>query len=361
MSNAQLTATLLSKPRGYDETSQNELKAVPAHLHQDGRQQRCASAQCDVRRSDAWRYPPVAVACDYPLKGFRTSALGGGSGALTFNPLKAINSTNPVLVGCGRCTGCRIQKAQEWAIRCTHEASMYDANSFITLTYADENLPDNYSVSVREWQLFMKRLRFVYPEKIRFFACGEYGEKTFRPHYHALIFNCEFNDKSYYKTERDNKLYTSTALSTLWPYGLATLGDVTYQSAAYVTRYVMKKMVGDKADEHYWRYNPVTGQNVRQATEFAVMSRRPGIGSSWFDKWKADAFPSDFVIVDGVKKPVPEFYTKKLLEEEQEQIKRRRKRDGIKRKPDQTPARLRARAQVRDARISQLKRSLEDH
>lgn len=274
--------------------------------------------------------------------------------------MHALNSDNPILMGCGRCTGCRIDKAQDWAIRCKHEASLYEQNSFITLTYSDEHLPEDYSVSKRVWQLFMKRLRNYYGEsKIRFYACGEYGDQKYRPHYHALLFNLDFSDKKFFKLVNGERLYTSEILSTLWPYGQATTGDVTYQSAGYCTRYVMKKMVGDKADEHYWRINPLTQQFVRQTTEFQLCSRRPGIASGWFEKFKSDVFPSDFVVVDGMKKPVPQYYIRKLQEEELKQHKQRRRkrpREHI----DEAKRRRSAHQVIRDQKLNQLKRTLED-
>jgi len=298
--------------------------------------------------------------CDFPLKGYRTPP--GSDQPITFNPLKALNSTNPILLPCQRCTGCRIDKSRDWAIRCMHEAQMHPSNSFITLTYADEHLPDDYSVNVRTFQLFMKRLRKSLPHEIRFFGCGEYGDKFYRPHYHAIIFNHDFPDKQFLKfTPQGEKLFASEALLKVWPYGHNTIGDVTFKSAAYCSRYVMKKMVGDKADEHYWRINPYTQQWVRQQTEFATQSRNPGLAAEWFEKYKSDVFPSDFVVVNGNKLPVPRYYLTKLAEEEQEKLKRLRRKNSLKHKPDRTPARLAVRAEVRDSKLSQLKRNLKDH
>lgn len=282
---------------------------------------------------------------------------------MTFNSKAALNSQNPQRVGCGRCTGCRIQHSESWAIRCVHESKLYEKNSFITLTYANEHLPDDYSVSKREWQLFMKRLREGTSHQFRFFACGEYGDLNYRPHYHALLFNYDVSDKVLYSEERGNKLYTSKTLSKFWPYGLATLGAVTYQSAAYCTRYVMKKMTGDKADDHYWRINPLTQQLVRQAPEFALMSRMPGLGSGWFDKFKSDVFPSDFIIMNGTKKPVPEYYLKKLAEEDQTIFKRSRKAANKFKQEhqDERKRRLTARRVIRDQALTKLLRSMKDH
>jgi len=247
-----------------------------------------------------------------------------------------------------------------------HEAEMHSQNCFITLTYADEHLPADYSVNVRVWQLFMKRLRkSLSGKKIRSFACGEYGDENQRPHYHALLFNHSFSDQKLFSTKNNYKLYTSANLSTLWPYGHSTVGALTYKTAAYTARYIMKKIGGDLAKigddlstDYYMRVHPLTGKLVKVQPEFATQSRRPGIGSSWYDQFSSDAFPSDFLIVDGRKAPVPKFYTLKLKEAELEQIKRRRKAQSRKTKADQTPARLATRELVQQSRLNQLKRPI---
>jgi len=297
--------------------------------------------------------------CYHPIKGFRPlSNLDGGR--LVFNSAKALNPNNPVSIPCGNCIGCRVDRSREWAVRCQHEASMHEANCFITLTYADEHLPEDYSVHVRTFQLFMKKLRNNVPDtKIRFFACGEYGDLNLRPHYHALLFNHDWSDKILFqKTQSDSLLYTSELLSSLWPHGFATSGDVTYQSAAYVARYVMKKINGERAADHYQRIHPITGKLVKVEPEFCVQSRRPGIGAAWFDKYKGDAFPSDFIIVDGKQHPVPKFYAKKLAEEELTTVKRTRKKNALPRKKDATPERLRVREEVKSQSLKQLQRKL---
>jgi len=246
-------------------------------------------------------------------------------------------------------------------MRCTHEAQMHSENSFITLTYADEHLPPDNGVHVRTWQLFMKRLRKFSTKKVRFFASGEYTEApNFRPHYHALIFGYQFHDLVFLTKKRGNNYYTSKSLLKLWPYGFHIIGTVDYQSAAYVARYVMKKMNGDGevATAFYTRPHPLTGKVYQVRKEFCVQSRRPGIGSTWFTRYKADAFPSDFLVIDGMKHSVPPYYTKKLMEDEQDDIKRKRKREAFSRKSDNTPDRLSVREQVKTSQLTQLKRDL---
>lgn len=296
------------------------------------------------------------------MKAFRSLEKHEGSGKpmLTFNPLKAINSTNPITLPCNGCIGCRLDRAESWAVRCHHEAQMHEFNSFVTLTYANEHLPESYSVSVREFQLFMKRLRkAIYPTKIRFFSCGEYGDLTLRPHYHAIIFGYGFPDRVFdRKNKHGQAFFTSETLSKAWPYGLSDLSDVTYQSARYVAGYVMKKIRGDKAASHYSRTHPVTGLTVQVEPEFSLQSTSPGIGSTWFDKFKTDAFPSDFLVVDGRHTSVPRYYFLKLREDEQEALKRKRKLKAAapSKKANRTTERLRVREQVQAARIKSLKR-----
>lgn len=301
------------------------------------------------------------MVCDFPLKGFRSVEKGStGKPLITFNPLKAINSHLPLTIPCGRCTGCRLERSRQWALRCTHEAQLYDDNAFITLTFSDEHLPEDYSVHVRTWQLFMKRLRkSVGTKKIRSFACGEYGDENLRPHYHAILFNHDFSDKLFYKkTPQKLNLFTSQLLSTLWPYGHSTIGDVTFESAAYVARYVMKKFTGPDAAAHYTRVHPLTGKTVTVQPEFVTQSRRPGLGAPWLERFKSDVYPSDYVVERGMKMNPPRFYDLKLTEEELTQLKRRRKARGVQHKWNGTKERLRVRAVVRDARIKSLQRKL---
>ncbi len=188
------------------------------------------------------------MACFGPLKGWPSKKLTpSGKRQVVFNISQAYTD-RPVNIPCGQCIGCRLDKSKQWAIRCVHEASLYDNNSFITLTYNTEHLPEDRSLEVRVFQLFMKRLRKRFGTKIRFYACGEYGDQNGRPHYHACLFNHDFQDKKLWKRGKDPSLdlYRSADLEKLWPYGYSSIGEVTFQSAAYVARYIMKKITGPK-------------------------------------------------------------------------------------------------------------------
>lgn len=299
------------------------------------------------------------MGCDFPLKAYRTPEFNdSGRRGLTFNPLRAVNSTNPIEVPCGRCTGCRLERSRQWAVRMMHEAQLHQDNAFITLTYDDDNLPADYGLDLRHWQLFMKRLRKTVG-KVRFYACGEYGEQLLRPHYHAILFGYQFRDLVHFKTQNQNSIFTSQLLSRLWPFGHSTTAAVSYQSAAYVARYTMKKISGELAAEHYLRRHPISGQLHTVRPEFSVMSRRPGIGADWLARYKSDVFPSGFIVAEGKKMPPPRFYTSKLSVEEQQALKRAARAAALPYKPHQTTERRRVRAAVRDARITRLKRPLE--
>lgn len=302
------------------------------------------------------------MTCFYPLKAYRSAVrTSSGKRALTFNPLKAYVEGGGFAVPCGQCSGCRSARSEQWAVRCWHEAKMHEHNCFGTLTFSDEHLPSDYSVRKRDWQLFMKRFRAkVEVAGVKFAGVGEYGDETLRPHYHFLFFGYDFPDKKVFSVRNGNRVFKSELLEELWPFGMCELGEVTPKSAAYCARYSRKKITGDRADEHYWRRSPVDGEMHRVEPEFMLMSRRPGLGSAWFDHFASDAFPSDFVIVDGRKKRPPQYYLGKLAERDQEALKRRRKAFSVQpvQKANNTRERLAVREFIHDDRMSRLIRPL---
>lgn len=218
-----------------------------------------------------------------------------------------------LLLPCGRCIGCRLERSRQWATRIMFEAQMHEASSFITLTYDDANLPFPPSLRYRDFQLFMKRLRIKYGA-VRFYMCGEYGESTFRPHFHACLFGLDFSDKVIWSVSpRGDHLYRSPNLERIWPFGISTIGELTFESAAYVARYVLKKITGDLAEEHYSWTDVDTGEVYAREPEFAHMSLRPGIGASWFDKYSDDVYDDhDFVVVNGKTCKPPRYFDKLL-------------------------------------------------
>lgn len=247
-----------------------------------------------------------------------------------------------------------------------HESKCWPENSFLTLTYDDQALPQDYGLRVRHLQLFFKRLRkhvdYHSNRKIRFFACGEYGDENGRPHYHAIVFNFDAPDKiPHARNVRGDIIYSSELLCKLWQHGFATTEDVTFDSCAYVARYVTKKIKtkDDFGADRYYRLSPVDLCMHSVKPEFAVMSRRPGIGDNYTKQFKSDYYPSGFIVVNGVKQAPPAYYVKKLTEEEQEHIKKISRNRALKKdRVEKTMERRLARAAVRDARIQNLKRNL---
>lgn len=235
----------------------------------------------------------------------------------------------PVVRPCGKCIGCRVQLRRDKAIRATHEATLYDYTSFITLTYSDDKLPYEsdgiYPVLIkRDVQLFLKKFRrSIEPHKIRYFGCGELGARTRRPHYHLLIYNWMFPDRRIYDPGPP-ELYESAHLTDCWDKGLAVIGDVTPASAMYVAGYALKKLVENYEDE---------------SLEFGLSSRRPGIGYGWIDKWMHDVYPRDSIVWAGIEVRPPRYYDDFLKSKDPDLYRvvmsaRRQKMDDFLRSPD---------------------------
>lgn len=236
-----------------------------------------------------------------------------------------------MIVPCGRCRGCRAARSSDWAVRIQHELKYHSCASFLTLTYDDFNLPYDYSVSIREVQLFIKRLRKdintivtksnkqnntreAIP-RIRYFAVGEYGDKSGRPHYHIIVFGWDFPDRYLAdKSKSGHPLYESEQLNKLWGKGIANIGTVTPESGGYVARYSFKKINTVTDYDYYTRIHPGTGEVVQVHPEFATMSTHPGIGFKWFDEYEGDVYPHNNVIIKGQKYKVPDYYKKKMYE-----------------------------------------------
>lgn len=272
----------------------------------------------------------------------------------------------PVTVPCGQCFGCRLERSRQWAVRCLHEASQHEKNSFLTLTYSDKFLPENGTLVLDDWQRFAKRARKEMGP-FRFFHCGEYGDENGRPHYHALIFGHDFRgDRQSWDGKNGNEYWRSPTLEKLWPLGQSVIGKVTLQSAAYVARYVMKKKTGKLAENHYERVNTATGEVIQLKPEYITMSRGGrggggGIGKGWIEKFASDIYPADFVVVDGVKSRPPKFYDNHWAEnheEAMEELKKKRIQEGKKNEWNRTPERLAVRERVARAKGQFMKREV---
>lgn len=288
--------------------------------------------------------------CYGPLTAYYP-AKGSGDNRLVFRKDRSETGV-AIKVPCGRCAGCRLEHSRQWAMRCMHEKRLHSASCFVTLTYDNAHLPPGGTLVKRDLQLFMKRYRKVAGNGVRFFACGEYGEKTNRPHYHLLLLNKDFADKRLMSSGSEYNLYASATLSQLWEYGNHALGDVSFESCAYVARYCMKKVTGKPAADHYKGREP----------EFIVMSRRPGIGTGYFEKYSEEMYTHDNVIVNGVKSSLPRFYDNKYAalsdtcQSRLEVLKLARRRK-INR-ADKGTTRLRVREVVALAKLSLKRRSI---
>ncbi|QAU04092.1 MAG: VP4 [Gokushovirus NL-1994] len=234
----------------------------------------------------------------------------------------------PTTIPCGKCIGCRLAHSRAWAVRCVHESTLHEHNCFLTLTFDDDHLPSDHSVHVRDVQLFLKRLRkSLRDTKVRFFACGEYGEKNARPHYHLIVFGYDFgDDRILLRQTPYGPLYISDHLFRLWPFGYHTIGNVTFKSCAYVARYVTKKVYGKDAPAHYAGRNP----------EFITMSRKPGIAHDWITKYSDDVYNYDKVVMpDGTVLRPPRYYDDflHLTDEERFDIIRLKRKASVKSVP----------------------------
>lgn len=221
-------------------------------------------------------------------------------------------------VRCGQCMSCRLERSRQWAVRVVNEASRYRASSFVTLTYGEEL--QSRSLVYRDWQLFAKKVRRKLGS-FRFFLAGEYGEQNWRPHFHAAMFGVYFDDRRpWRKSPAGFQLYRSATLESLWTHGNSEIGDVSFESAAYIARYVCKKVTGDAAKPiqedgtpgHYVDFDPVTGEWTNLKPEFCRMSLGEGIGSKWLERYYRDVFPLDRSVVRGAVQRPPRYYMKWL-------------------------------------------------
>lgn len=265
------------------------------------------------------------MGCTRPLRAWRSRRRGpSGKLQITFERADAI-SDETLDVPCGQCIGCRLERARQWAMRCVNEASLHDRNCFITLTYDEEHLPEDLGLHKEDFQKFVRSLR-KRGVQVRYFHCGEYGEQQGRPHYHSLLFGYCPDDLIEVESRGDHKLYESPFLSEVWGKGMVRVGGITFESAAYVAKYCIKKVTGP--DAKYEVADAETGEVYEVQPPYATMSRRPGIGSGWFSLFKSDCYPSDSVVHRGREMQPPRYYDG-LFEKENpegfEEIKARRK------------------------------------
>lgn len=253
----------------------------------------------------------IFIACNAPLLAVKQGFTS--TGAVKYMPLGRYspgllqNYPDAIKIPCGKCRGCRAQKARAWADRMVLELDHSPKAIFLTLTYNDEHVPCRFdqstgqavlSLNKRDLQLFFKRLRKFSAEKvdvdgkkdfiskeIRYYACGEYGSRTHRPHYHAILYGLDLEDfpdrKLHGVNELGNQFFISDILQNdIWKNGYCYMSDVSWNTCAYVARYVKKKDMGLVTDEYVDRV---------LEPEFSVSSRNPGIGL-YYPKEHPDCF-----------------------------------------------------------------------
>lgn len=255
-------------------------------------------------------------------------------------------------IACGRCVGCLLDRSKAWAARCVHEAQLHAQNCFVTLTYSV--VPPGGSLVKDHARLFIKRLRRRFRDRrISFFLCGEYGELSGRPHYHAILFGVDFEDKVPIRSSSSGTLYRSEELARLWGHGYASLGAVSFESAGYCARYVLKKVLKDvDAGESI----TADGEVVKRQPEYLAVSLRPGVGKRWIERFGADVYPDDFVVMDGRKVKVPRYYDKvhQVLDVDgarQVELERIERAARWEKQGDATGPRLGVREEVATARL----------
>jgi hypothetical protein len=255
-----------------------------------------------------------------------------------------------------------MDRSRQWMLRLMHEAKYHDQKAFLTLTYDKLSLPEDGSLNHRHFQLFMKRLRKEHGGQLRYFMCGEYGDENGRPHYHAILYGCDFPDRRKHSTGTNgDQIWVSDDLDRIWGNGDCYIGSVTPESCGYVARYIMKKVTGDQAIDHYSRVNPATGEWYLLNPEYIKMSLKPGIGKDFYEDFKTDLYPSDTAISQGKQMPVPKYYDRQLEKEKPElleQLKTKRKRRALKDKANNTPERLAVRKLILQHKTKMLTRNL---
>ncbi len=212
---------------------------------------------------------------------------------------------------CGKCTECRLNYTKMWGMRVVHELQNYDEACFITLTYDDLKLPydwhpDSFPLEKSELQKFFKRLRkYLGDKKIKYFACGEYGGKFHRPHFHAIIFGWRPEDTDVYGN--------SQILSDIWKYGFVKVGNANFRTARYVASYIVKKKKG-KDGKAYYEENNLN-------PEFVLMSQ--GLGKSFCLKHAEQIKKLGYILFNGYKCGIPRYYADKIYTTEKDKQKRK--------------------------------------
>lgn len=324
--------------------------------------------------------------CYSPIKAFDLGLKSNGLRYICFNDteirqLKGAsyqafisNPENIVSLPCRKCVGCRSDYRRDWACRCMHEASLHAENCFVTLTYSDDNLPNNAGLDKTHYQKFFKKLRKQQNGGIRYYLCGEYGSLTHRPHYHAILFGYCPRDLILLDDQSRNEhvLYYSTSLEKTWGHGFVSIGDVNHNTCSYVAGYIMKKRIKGKKHRakegvplteqqivenneltNYAFFDEQTGEIKYVPNEFTACSTSPGIGRSYFDKYYREIYNADSVLYKNKELKPPTYYDKCYRQidlDDYNKIKLNRVNESERYAADSTPERLKVRNEVAESR-----------
>lgn len=208
---------------------------------------------------------------------------------------------------CGKCSECTKEYYQSWAARGSLELKKWETSLFLTLTYDDTHLPGDYSLNKKDVQDFIKRLKKAKgsskEDPIRQIYCGEYGTQTLRPHYHVILFNCDFKDKKQRAVSSGMPVYESEQLTKLWGKGFAQFGYADAGAIGYLFKYILKKKT--KKEKETPLYHEHDGCIYEKSHEFIEASRNPGIGA--FSRDSA-SLAKGFTTNNGVKTKLSKYY-----------------------------------------------------
>lgn len=287
--------------------------------------------------------------CETPRRAYPS---GAGGRVKFYKPTDYYYNMEPytgLTVPCGTCILCRIEQARQWAVRITHEATQHTANSFITLTYSDPNIPPHGSLRYQDLVKFWKRLRYHYG-RLSYYAVGEYGETSMRPHYHACIFGHDFTEGAITKAETPHRLWTNLKLEAAWQLGAVTVGQLTHETALYTSQYVLKKQ---RSKQRYVYIDETTGELIQTQAPRSFMSKN--IAQRWWSKWNQGVEDWDHVVINARPQKPPRAYDKWLGANKPEKLEEI-KEERIQKMKEKTKTKEQTRAHAENARARERQR-----
>lgn len=244
-------------------------------------------------------------------------------------------SLDELEVGCGKCLGCRSDQARQWAIRMHHQSQIATSSYFVTLTYSDENMPEGSSLEPDHLKSFWKKLRQDrqrdyakrFPKlpmgeinrraSFQYYACGEYGPSTLRPHYHLALYSLDLLDLYPWRDSDSGPVFRSPYLESHWQLGNVEVSKLGFGASAYIAGYVREKL---ETPINYDRVDPTTGETWEVQPIFARMSRNPAIGLEWLKRFWSDVYPRDLIAIQGRESKPPRYYDRVMEDHKPDQL-----------------------------------------